>query len=550
VKTPRILALLTLFTTLFWAAPLLAASAYFEGWDSGTTGGWSRSTINCEVFGDAAVGNPGGSLRIVPTNSDIALIGALTVEPVAVGDYAAAGIRRVSFDLINQSVPVTALWFRVRYLDEFHNGWIIPLGNFVAQGQWTSYVVEFDPTWSDAEAIAAGWLQESTSASFAATMAAVYYPEVRLRASPVIAGAELRLDNFRLTSCNNDVDAPDGSVIVDRNSLWPPNHKMIDVHAAVQAEDFCDSNPSVTLVDATSNEPDGGLGNGDRPGDIEIVSDFHFRFRSERDSHGEGREYTITYRIEDASGNVTLVSAVVTVPVSQTPEVLAGTQPASAGSESDAHGNLVLHIPSRLKGLDARTIDPASVAAGNHVGVVAPFRTVLGDVNGDGLPDLTLTFPAADIEELSRRAAAQAFAEQAGSAHWDGALARNSRQPIGLHFVAGGVSYLADDILSSRLVRIPADDVADDRIDEDLQPAARPGVLAFTLPQAGRINVSVFDVQGRRIRTLFDGESAAGPVSFEWDRRDAAGRSAPSGMYFARITGAGATIVRRVPILR
>jgi hypothetical protein len=544
--------MLLVMTMMVWGAvPLLAASNYFEGWDAGTIAGWSRSTINTEVFGDAAAGNPAGSLRIVPLNTaEIALVGALTMEPAATGDYAAAGIRRVSFDLTNQSVPVTDFWFHVRYLDEFHNGWAYRLATSIPQGQWTSYVVEFDPTWSDAEAVAAGWMQESLSPSFATTMSAVYYPELRFRVSPVSAGAELHLDNFRLMSCNNDNEPPTGAVNLDRNTLWPPTHKMVDVFAAVVKDDFCDPNPTVTLVGVTSNEPDEGLAGGDRPNDIEILSKFNFRLRSERDSHGDGRQYTITYSIEDGSGNAATISAVVTVPVSLTPAVLAGAAAASGASGERAFSEgFVLHIPSRPKGLDAAKIDLASVQAGNHLGVVSPTASFLEDVNGDALPDLTVVFPTAPLDELSRRAGAELWAELTQDPSWDGSIPLDEAGSlVGLHFMANGVSYVTDDLTSNRLLQRPLVGVGDGG--GELQPAATSGALQFRLPQAGYTNVVVFDVQGRRIRTLLDGQASAGLVQLVWDRRDDTGLSVPSGMYFVRIAGPGLQDVRKMALAR
>ena len=71
--------------------------------------------------------------------------------------------------------------------------------------------------------------------------------------------------------------------------------------------DTCDSNPVVRLVSITSNEPDNGLGDGDKPNDIQGATfgsdDRKFELRSERSGTGLGRVYTITYSATDASGN-------------------------------------------------------------------------------------------------------------------------------------------------------------------------------------------------------------------------------------------------------
>jgi hypothetical protein len=75
--------------------------------------------------------------------------------------------------------------------------------------------------------------------------------------------------------------------------------------------------------------------------------------------------------------------------------------------------------------------------------------------------------------------------------------------------------------------------------------------VAFSLPAAGAISLHVHDLAGRRVRTLLDRVPlAAGPHTTSWDGRDQAGRAVPSGTYLLRLTGAGATAVRSVTLVR
>ncbi len=549
--------LMTMCLVSLGASALLAAADYTEGWDAGTVADWSRSTISCDVFGDASGGNPGGSLRIVPSNtSSIELVGARTQLPDATGDYAAGGIRRVSFDLKNEGVPVTSLWFRVRYLDEFHNGWVFHLANSVPQGVYSSYVVAFDPTWTDAEAVAAGWQQESLSPSFAETMADVFYPEVRLRVSPVTAGSQLRLDNFRLLSCAGDTKGPVATASVDRASLWPPNHKMIDVSARVGASDFCDPDPTIQLVSVTSNEPDEGLGNGDRPGDIVILGDFRFQLRAERSAHGSGRIYTITYSVTDFNGNETKVSAVVTVPVSQNAGALATGGGAFGRTVRDSRpdtDDLVLCVPSRIGGMDA-TQSIAGAQVGNHLGTVPAVGSQLVDANGDGLKDLAIVFPRSAVEELADRTRAEALQEMMSDPAWDGTFPREGIDaPLSLFFESNGSTWLTEDVLAPRR-SVPAGVIDGEGPDGNaaglVVPTGTPGGMLLSLPASGRLVVTVYDVLGRRTRTLIDREVGAGSLPLTWDGRDDSGRPAPAGLYYARISGPGFQGVQRVRMTR
>ncbi|HEX2989866.1 MAG TPA: hypothetical protein VHO49_04265, partial [Anaerolineales bacterium] len=78
-----------------------------------------------------------------------------------------------------------------------------------------------------------------------------------------------------------------------------------------------DTNPTITLVSVTSNEPDNapGMDDGNTTDDIVIVDDFNFKLRAERSDTGTGRIYTITYMVTDACGNSTTQSVTVTVPL-------------------------------------------------------------------------------------------------------------------------------------------------------------------------------------------------------------------------------------------
>jgi hypothetical protein len=88
--------------------------------------------------------------------------------------------------------------------------------------------------------------------------------------------------------------------------------------ATVIVSDNFDPNPLVELVSVTSSEADEGLGDGDFPEDIVIMDDFNFMLRAERSGvDGEGRTYTITYRVTDFCGNSTEQSVTVFVPFSQ-----------------------------------------------------------------------------------------------------------------------------------------------------------------------------------------------------------------------------------------
>ena len=117
-----------------------------------------------------------------------------------------------------------------------------------------------------------------------------------------------------------DITPPEISVSVTPDTLWPPDHKMDDITAAVTVSDNCDPAPTVVISSVSSNEPDDAIGDGDGSTVNDIqgadigTEDYNFQLRAERDNEGDGRVYTITYTATDASGNSASASATVTVP--------------------------------------------------------------------------------------------------------------------------------------------------------------------------------------------------------------------------------------------
>lgn len=64
-----------------------------------------------------------------------------------------------------------------------------------------------------------------------------------------------------------------------------------------------------------------------------------------------------------------------------------------------------------------------------------------------------------------------------------------------------------------------------------------PTTIDITIFNPGQVAVRIHDADGRAVRTIFDGQKAAGSFTFTWDGKTAEGGSAPSGVYFARVTG-------------
>lgn len=81
-------------------------------------------------------------------------------------------------------------------------------------------------------------------------------------------------------------------------------------------------------------------------------------------------------------------------------------------------------------------------------------------------------------------------------------------------------------------------------------PAAASGVIAFVLPQAGEVSLSIFDPSGRVVRTLQAGSLPAGAHALAWDGRTAMGEPASPGIYFARLQAGPLARVEKLVLTR
>jgi hypothetical protein len=74
--------------------------------------------------------------------------------------------------------------------------------------------------------------------------------------------------------------------------------------------------------------------------------------------------------------------------------------------------------------------------------------------------------------------------------------------------------------------------------------------VRYSLAQSGPVDLTVFSVDGRRVRTLASGVRPAGEHRVTWDGLDERGARVSSGVYFARFRAAGVTHTRSVTLLR
>ena len=74
--------------------------------------------------------------------------------------------------------------------------------------------------------------------------------------------------------------------------------------------------------------------------------------------------------------------------------------------------------------------------------------------------------------------------------------------------------------------------------------------IAYQIPTAGRVTLSIYNSIGQEVRMLVDEIQEPGSYSVRWNGRDGFGREAASGVYFYRMTAEGFRDVRRMMLLK
>ena len=89
-----------------------------------------------------------------------------------------------------------------------------------------------------------------------------------------------------------------------------------------------------------------------------------------------------------------------------------------------------------------------------------------------------------------------------------------------------------------------------------LNPKARPNPLnpktelSFTMSREGRVRVTVYDMQGRLVKTLLDDIRATGEQRLSWDGSNARSEKVASGVYFFRIQAPEGEVIHRVAVVK
>jgi len=77
-------------------------------------------------------------------------------------------------------------------------------------------------------------------------------------------------------------------------------------------------------------------------------------------------------------------------------------------------------------------------------------------------------------------------------------------------------------------------------------PIKQAVTISYHLPRVGYVNLGLYDLQGRRLQTLFKGWQAAGSYQKHWNRTGQDGRLVPTGVYFVKLEASEVTATTKI----
>jgi hypothetical protein len=80
-------------------------------------------------------------------------------------------------------------------------------------------------------------------------------------------------------------------------------------------------------------------------------------------------------------------------------------------------------------------------------------------------------------------------------------------------------------------------------------PVRDSAALTFTVAKPATVRMTLFDVGGREVRTLYEGPAAAGTHEVRWDGNGDPGRRLPAGVYSCRIQSGAESVARHLILL-
>ncbi len=152
-----------------------------------------------------------------------------------------------------------------------------------------------------------------------------------------------------------------------------------------------------------------------------------------------------------------------------------------------------------------------------------------------------------EIQPESRRSVSGYYAvravEIAGNtiSRWESVPINGGRE-ITLLLPAGGVARVEEERLlaADALALYP-------NTPNPFNPSTRIG---YRIPEAGQVDLTIYNVLGQQVRTLVQDHQSRGPYEVLWDGKDGFGRTVSSGVYFYRLAHPGGALTKRMLLVK
>lgn len=221
--------------------------------------------------------------------------------------------------------------------------------------------------------------------------------------------------------------------------------------------------------------------------------------------------------------DITTAQVVTTVPAQLTAKLYAGAIRTSGGG-TQALGLEPINTPATDVDVNTMRLSTTYPGAGTVSELAADPRTAkIGDIDNDGILEMTVTFTRAQLQSLLGNVPNGTVVELVMMANTtDGIPIRATAE----FKIKTGGGHAVSSFASPN-------------------PFNPETAVNYTLRNAGSVTVRIYSLEGRLVKTLVEGYASAGTHEVRWNGTDNTGRSVPSGMYFVKTeSGADKSVVK------
>ena len=245
--------------------------------------------------------------------------------------------------------------------------------------------------------------------------------------------------------------------------------------------------------------------------------------------------YLVTLTVtDDGTPNLSDAASTSATVVNLIPAQVTAKLPGSGNLRTSGGGNQIMGL--ELNNQPVTTIDPASVrmsttypgaGSASEIAPDAAKGSSVGDLDGDNIPELLVTFSRSSINALL------------------GNVPNGTTVTLVMTATANNVP-----VQGTLSVKVKSGGPAAVSAYAAPNPFNPQTKVYMSLKSAGTATARIYSLEGRLVRTLHDGYAAKGTHELHWNGLDNAGRKVTSGVYFLSVQSAGTKAVDKLYLLK